>query len=56
LIRLVERVLAVEVVKRDDAARAPPTDERDPEKGLRHLAGQHEAAIALGLGGKVLAE
>jgi hypothetical protein len=56
LVGLVERVLAVEVVERDHARRAPARDERDEENGLRHLAGDHDAAPALGFGDDVFVE
>ncbi len=56
MVGLVEGVLAIEVVERDDAARAPAGHERDPERGLRHLAGEHEGAVPLSLRVEVLTE
>ena len=56
LIRVVVRVLAVEVLERDDAVRAPSRHERDEEEGLRLLAGHDVAAKPFGFGGDVLVE
>ena len=56
LVGLVERVLAVVVLERDEADRAAGGDEGDEQKRLRHLSGDYEAAVPFGFGEKVLVD
>ena len=54
LVRLVERVLAIDVLERDRASRLATRDEGDEQHRFRPLAGEKRASVPLGLGVDVL--
>ena len=57
LVGIAERVLAIEVVERDDAGRALACHERDEHDRLRHLAIRDQGtAVLLDIGGEVLVD
>jgi len=56
LVGLVERVLTIDVLKRDHARRLAAGDERDEQDRLRRLAGQNPASVSFPLGADVLGD